>query len=70
MRDEKTIGPVIAPNRISGYTGGVVSRTRGYELWRDGVIRAVKVGRRTGFVRASIDDYLASLPDARPNRAA
>jgi hypothetical protein len=64
MDVEPNWGPVVAPSRIKTYTGGVVSRTRAYGLLKDGKIEAVKLGKRTGFVRASIDAYLAALPRA------
>jgi len=55
-------GPTLAPDRIRDYTGGVISRSRAYELLRVGKLEAVRLGRRTGFLRQSIDDYVQSLP--------
>jgi hypothetical protein len=63
----ENIGPVIAPGQIKDYTGGVLSRSRAYELLKAGVLRAKKLGRRTGIVRASVDAYLAALPDFAPS---
>ena len=36
-------GALIAPSWIKDYTGGLVSRTRGYELLRAGVLRGKKL---------------------------
>jgi len=42
---------------------GMLRKTRRYELLNAGVIKAKKVGRTTLFDLASIDAYIASLPD-------
>ncbi len=61
---ETAWGPLVAPGQVKAYTGGVICKTRAYGLLKDGHFHAVKIGRRTGILRASIDNYLASLPRA------
>ncbi len=61
---ETAWGPLISPGQVKTYTGGVICKTRAYGLLKNGHFHAVKIGRRTGILRASIDDYLASLPRA------
>jgi excisionase family DNA binding protein len=42
-----------------------VSRTRMYELMRDGALRTVKIGRRRLVPRESLDDFVRCLIDAQ-----
>ncbi|MBM3565420.1 MAG: helix-turn-helix domain-containing protein [Alphaproteobacteria bacterium] len=60
-------GPTLAPDRIRDYSGGTLSRSRAYELLKAGKLEAVRLGRRTCFLRQSIDDYLLSLPRVQPS---
>jgi hypothetical protein len=47
-----------------GATGNAVSRTRLFELIRNGEIDARKVGRRTVIISDSLRDYLMRQPRA------
>jgi len=50
------------PTGIPRATGGAISRTRVFELIRDGSLAAVKCGRRTLIPADSLLAYLAALP--------
>ena len=45
-------------------SGGVINRTRFFELIKNGEVDARKVGRRTAVMAASLCAYLQSLPKA------
>jgi hypothetical protein len=45
-------------------TGNAVSRTRLFDLIRNGEVDARKVGRRTAVMAASLHDYLLRQPRA------
>ena len=42
-----------------------ISRSKVYELIRDGHLRAVKSGHRTLILHTDLETYLASLPETR-----
>ena len=42
-----------------------ISRSKIYELIRDGHLRAVKSGHRTLVLHSDLETYLASLPETR-----
>lgn len=46
-----------------------IGRTKLYELIQNGTLRAVKVGAATRIGRDSLDNWLASLPEAVIRRA-
>ncbi|MBM4125302.1 MAG: helix-turn-helix domain-containing protein [Nitrospira sp.] len=62
LAESQFLGPTLAPDRIREYTGGVLSRSRAYELLKSGKLEAVRLGRRTCFLRESIDRFLLTLP--------
>lgn len=54
--------PLLSVRAASAYIG--VSRSRIYELFGDGSIRALKLGSRTLVTRAELDAFLTKLPTA------
>lgn len=55
--------PIPDAAKISGQ-----SRTRIYNLLSEGKLRAVKSGKRTLILAASLREYVASLPAYKPSR--
>jgi hypothetical protein len=57
--------PVLAIPAVTAYTGGLLSRSRIYQLLKDGTLRGLHLGRRRGVTRLSVDELLAKL-EGRP----